>query len=351
MTMPIYTPGRLVFCIALATSFMSAQAQSGNLTLLNKDNGKCGFPTPEAGSGLTYHYAVDSPSYACYPEGVRRIRFSNLPSAMDILLTSNRDCRPESAKQDEYWVHLRTIATNTGDERIYSFEELQAFTKNKTIFRGLKVIDKKEVAADTMRDATTCIRISASPDIDTPAPLDTLSISSRQHTPIASEKNGPNERACPSNHFMTARYHFGDETGGTYYTCGTVSGYTTRSPQWSPEFRESGLDKIEGTHVTANDKRYIYFTCPINTVMTARWHNGSENGQTKYQCATLISPGGQEVLVEPGTWSKEFKESSTTYETCGSDEAMIGRAHKNDENGETRFLCATLRPLAAKGAN
>lgn len=297
--MPIYTPGRLALCIALAASFMSAQAQSGNLTLLNKNNGNCGFPTPEAGSGLTYHYAVDSPSYSCYPEGVRQIRFSNLPSAMDILLTSNRDCRPESAKQDEYWVRLRTIATNTGDERIYSFEELQAFTKNKTIFRGLKVIDKKAVAADTMRDATTCIRISASADIDTPAQLDTLSISSHQDTSKASEQNGPNERACPSNHFMTARYHSGDETADTYYTCGTVSGYTTRSPQWSPEFRESGLDKIEGTHVTANDKRYIYFTCPINTVMTARWHDGDENGKTKYQCATLISPGGKRCSLSP----------------------------------------------------
>ena len=349
--MSIYTPGRLALCSALAASCISAHALSGNVTLLNKNNGNCGFPAPEAGSGSTYQYAVDSPAYSCFPEGVRQIRFSNLPSAMEILLTSNRDCNTDQAKQDEYWVRLKTIASNTGDERIYSFEELQAFTENKTIFRGLKVVDKKAVAADTMRDATTCIRLSASPDIETPAPLDTLKMSSHQDTEKQSEQHGDNERSCPSNHFITARYHSGDENGDTHYTCSLISGYTTQSPQWSPEFRESGLDKIEGAQVTANDKRYIYFTCPINTVMTARWHEGDENGNTKYQCARLVSPSGQAVSVEPGTWSDEHKESSKTHEVCGPDDAMIGRAHKNDENGETRFLCATLRPLAAKGAN
>ncbi|MDO7912665.1 hypothetical protein Q6A49_19235 [Pseudomonas sp. 22-AL-CL-001] len=351
MTMLIYRPERLALAIALAVSCVSPQALSGNLTLLNKNNGACGFDTPEAGSGLTYRYAVDSPSYACFPEGVRKIRFSNLPSAMEIILTSNRDCSPELAGQDDYWVRLKTIASNTGDERIYSFEELQAFTENKTIFRGLKVIDKKAVAADIMRDATTCIAISASPDIDTPAPRDALSVSNHQETPKEPERGGPDERACPSNSFMTARYHHGDENKNTHYTCAAVTGYTTQSPQWSPEFRESGLDKLEDTQLTANDKRYIYFTCPVDTVMTARWHEGDENGSTKYQCARLVSPQGQAVIVEPGTWSDELTESSKTYEVCGSNQAMIGRAHKNDENGETRFLCATLRPLAAKGAN
>ncbi|WP_434771069.1 hypothetical protein [Pseudomonas entomophila] len=349
--MSIYRPGRLALGIAVAASCIGAQAVAGNLTLLNKNNGTCSFSTPEAGSGSTYQYAVNSPAYACFPEGVRKIRFNDLPSAMEILLTSNRDCRTDLAKEDDYWVRLKTIASNTGDERIYSFEELQAFAKNKTIFRGLKVIDKKAAAADTMRDATSCIRISASPDIDTPAPLEAPTFSSHYDTSKESEQDGSNERACSSNYFITARYHDGDEKAGTYYTCGSVSGYTTHSPHWSPEFRESGLDNLENAQVTANDKRYIYFTCPINTVMTARWHSGDENGKTKYQCSSVSSPGGQDVLVEPDIWSDELKESSKTYETCGPNQAMIGRAHKNDENGETRFLCATLRPLAAKGAN
>ena len=176
-----------------------------------------------------------------------------------------------------------------------------------------------------------------------------MKLTSVQFTPRSSEQDGPNERKCPIDHFIVARYHSGDERDDTYYACGAVEGYHTRSSQWSPEFRESGLDP-EDTQVTKNNKRYIYFTCPPNTAMTARWHRGDENGNTKYECTDLFSYEGQRVIVEPGRWSDELQESSNTYEVCDPSQVMIGRAHKNDEKGETRYLCGTLRPLVAPGA-
>lgn len=347
--MPISKRWPLALCIALTTSCLSAQAISGTITLLNKNNGVCGFATPDAGSGATYQYAINSPAYSCFPVGVRSIRFVNLPSAMEIFMSSHPDCRTDTGSGKDYWVRLKTNAVNTGDERFYQFEALQNYSKNQTIYRGLKLIDKKEAPADDMRDATTCIKITASPDIDTPAPLATATMTDRYPTPDSPEHLQPFERACKDNYFIVARYHRGDEQADTRYVCSTVPGYTTKNPQWSREFRESGLDKEEETTIAANDKRYIYFTCPVNTVMTARWHSGDENGNTKYRCASLVSNSGQAVVVEPIAWSAEQKESASD-EVCGTNEAMIGRAHKNDENGETRFLCAKLRPLAVKGA-
>lgn len=356
--MPTYTSGRLALGIALAASCISPHALSGTVNLMTPDRGSCSFESPEEGSGLTYYYPVDSPSYTCFPSKVRSIQFKGLPSALDIILTSNRNCTKETANPYDYWLHFRTIATKTTDERIWSFEELQKDEPGTTRARGLKLIDKKAISADDMRDSTRCIMLSASESIDTPLIGDALKLSSVQHTPSQSEQDGPNERACPRNHFIIARYHAGNHKSGTFYTCGTVDGYTTHSPQWSPQFRESGLSpesresglEKEDTQVTANNKSYIYFTCPVHTVMTARWHDGDENGDTKYQCSGLVSSQGLAVNVEPGTWSPEHKESSTTFEICPPNNVMIGRAHKNDENGLTRYLCGTLRPFVATGA-
>jgi hypothetical protein len=318
------------------------------VNLLTPDDANCSFVAPEEASGSTYQYAVDSPNSTCYPNKVRKIRFNNLGSAMEIFLTSARDCSQESAGENDYWLLFKTTAQLTNHEEYWSFENLQNYKPGTTIFRGLKLIDKKEVASEIMRDATTCIKLSASGAIDTPVPGPALKLTSTLDTEASSEENGPDERKCPTDHFIIARYHDGDEQDPTHYTCGTVEGYHTRSAQWSPEFRESGLDKEE-TQVTANDKRYIYFTCPVNTAMTARWHSGNENGDTKYECSDLFSYDRRPVIVEPGRWSDELKESSKTYEVCDSNQVMIGRAHKNDENGETRYLCGTLRPLVAPG--
>lgn len=337
--------------IFLLSATMNLQALAneplGGVTLISKNNAPCGFSPPAEGSGLTINYATNSPSYECYPETTRSVRFDRLPSAMEIIFSSRPDCNTEAAEDNEYWLKFKTIATNTGSPNIYSFEELQSYSKGQTIFRGLKLVDKKTVNGETMRDATSCVKFIASPDIDTPKPLDALTlIDGDQLPPVNEHESG--ERICPGSSMIFQRDHSGDEEEPTRYDCRLAVGYEIKNRKWSIAFRESGLDP-EDTSASqfANNKRYIYFTCPINTVMTGRYHKGDENGDTKYQCGELVSSiDGRKVLVEPTKWSPEHAEDSSTQETCPAHEVMIGRAHKNDENGETRFFCATLRPAA-----
>ncbi|MFK5665660.1 hypothetical protein ACI2OW_07100 [Pseudomonas shirazica] len=337
--------------IFLLSATMNLQALAdeplGGVTLLSKNNAPCGFSPPAEGSGLTINYATNSPSYECYPETARSVKFDRLPSAMEIIFSSRPDCNTEAAEDNEYWLKFKTIATNTGSPNIYSFEELQTYSKGQTIFRGLKLVDKKTVGGETMRDATSCVKFIASPDIETPEPMDSLTLKEGELLPPV-EEHESGERICPGSSMIYHRLHVGDEKKPTSYRCRLAEGYEIKERKWSVAFRESGLDP-EDTSASqfANNKRYIYFTCPINTVMTGRYHKGDENKDTKYQCAALFnSTTGRRVLVEPTKWSPEHSEESGTPETCPANEVMIGRAHKNDENGETRFFCATLRPAA-----
>lgn len=92
-----------------------------------------------------------------------------------------------------------------------------------------------------------------------------------------------------------------------------------------------------------------FFQCPTNTVMTGRWHAGDENGQTKYQYASLqaIDNTGQPIeatiTVEDGIWSNWFKESSGAGFTASAGRVIIGREHQGDENGNTRYLTGVVK--------
>ncbi|QXI35050.1 hypothetical protein [Pseudomonas promysalinigenes] len=319
----------------------------GGVTLMSKNNEPCKMIPPAEGSGLTYNYATNSPAYSCYPATARSVQFDRLPSAMEIIFSSRPDCNTQAAEDNEYWIKFKTTATNTGSPHIYSFEELQNYAKNQIIFRGLKIVDKKQAPGDRMRDATSCVKFTASGNIDTPEALDSLTLADTTGIPAGPEHRG-DERVCLGSSMIYERKHSGDETKDTSYGCRLAEHYEIRDRKWSVSFRESGLDPEEASATpSAKDKRYIYFTCPINTVMTGRQHTGDENGNTRYQCASLVDANnGRIVLVEPTQWSPEFEESSKIYETCPTNQIMIGRAHKNDEKGETRYLCATLRPAA-----
>lgn len=337
--------------LAMLSATLNIQAFAneplGGVTLLSKDNAPCGFPPPAEGSGQTYNYATNSPSYDCYPATVRSVRFDRLPSAMEVIFSSRPDCNTEAAENNEYWIKFKTTATNTGSPKIYSLEELQTYSKGQTVFRGLKLLDKKAVSGETMRDATTCVKFIASGNIDTPEPLDSLSLEDTVGLPDVDERKDI-ERVCLGTSMIFHRQHKGKENKETSYGCRVARNYEIRDRKWSVSFRESGLDpEVASVIPSANNKRYIYFTCPINTVMTGRHHKGDENGETRYQCASLVDPTNNRiVLVEPTQWSPEHKEISGTYETCPANEVMVGRAHKNDEEGPTRYLCAKLRPAA-----
>ncbi|MEG3135592.1 hypothetical protein SC206_18705 [Rouxiella sp. T17] len=136
---------------------------------------------------------------------------------------------------------------------------------------------------------------------------------------------------CPANQVIVSREHTGDENGRTRYKCATVSqdgkAFTTKDAQWSESIKESA-----GT----------YYQCPESSpVMTGRKHSGDENGNTLYQCSTLINASGQTVKVTDGKWSENLQENHSSFE-CPANTVMIGREHSGDENGNTKYYCGQV---------
>ena len=91
-----------------------------------------------------------------------------------------------------------------------------------------------------------------------------------------------------------------------------------------------------------------YFLCPSNTVMTGRYHKGDENGQTQYEYATLkaVDVNGNlvsgTITVEDVKWDSSIKESSGNGYDAPANRVIVGRQHKGDENGQTRYATAKI---------
>lgn len=92
-----------------------------------------------------------------------------------------------------------------------------------------------------------------------------------------------------------------------------------------------------------------YFLCPSNTVMTGRYHKGDENGQTQYEYATLkaVDVNGNlvsgAITVEDIRWDSYIKESSGNGYSAPANRVIVGRQHKGDENGQTRYATAVIK--------
>lgn len=152
-------------------------------------------------------------------------------------------------------------------------------------------------------------------------------------TPEGSWSDGTDESGgeftCGTDKVMTGRKHSGDENEDTYYKCATVLQFETlkvTSRTWSDVVQED--DGVE-------------YICPESTVMTGRKHSGDENGGTYYECGEIKDLWGNPLQIIQGPWSDEMTESSHEYQ-CPTNMVMTGRKHSGDENGKTKYLCATL---------
>lgn len=142
---------------------------------------------------------------------------------------------------------------------------------------------------------------------------------------------------APENQVMTERRHQGDENGTTTYAFSychlmldedqiSLGSYT-----WSNWMQESG--KSTGGR--------SQFVCPPGTVMTGREHKGDENGNTRYEFAT-VTYNGLPIETRPGPWTGRARESSGTWETAPPLQVMVGRAHEGDENGYTEYQYSAI---------
>lgn len=90
------------------------------------------------------------------------------------------------------------------------------------------------------------------------------------------------------------------------------------------------------------------FLCPVNTVMTGRYHSGDENGTTQYEYATLkaVDVNGKlisgTITVEDVIWDSGITESGGNYH-APANRVIVGRNHHGDENGTTQYATAVIK--------
>lgn len=352
-----------LFLCSTTVATSSLYANAAQIILRDKDNYNCALDVPALGSGVTYQYEMKAVSSKCKTDfRARSIEFIELPSAVKIFLADDFWCS-ESTSQDEeeeeeegkgkpekntrnFWIKLKTTKKSTsvggnGSTQGAEVHYLLTYGKNSFIGPGLLLEDKYQRSGSQNLDKLSCIKLTASANINTPPVPAAATGNSRLWA--ASQKENESRFSCSGNAIMTGRLHYGDENKTTSIECATASQAGTavivRNKVWSEPLKESGVykDDVDG-------KRYHigkYYVCPPNTIMTGRQHKGDENADTWYECATATN-AGRDLSVTPHEWSEEKKESGSEFH-CPANQFLVGRWHVGDENNVTRYRCATLQ--------
>ncbi|WP_436761310.1 hypothetical protein [Streptosporangium sp. V21-05] len=131
---------------------------------------------------------------------------------------------------------------------------------------------------------------------------------------------------CPTNTVLTGRSHYGDEDAPTTYYCSFIlidgEQAQVHLGDWTSRQKESRSD----------------YSAPDHHAVVGRWHEGDENGYTRYRTATVYWRG-QQVLLANGEISGAHKESNHTWH-ANRNKVMTGRLHSGDENGRTYYRSA-----------
>ncbi|MFJ4375659.1 hypothetical protein ACIP1T_24005 [Pseudomonas japonica] len=312
-------------------SLPTSDNPGGTIILYDTQNNACTLSVPPAGSNkkLQYEFGADESPCRGLNNKIRQIIFGNLPSAVGILATDDPDCRTkdENGKDiDDFWLELRTTSRRTSTDQL-QLTLFWTYEPGDIVKPGVRLVGRYVRGENAnVLDRMSCMRITTSAAVLTdPAPEVTLVRGEWENVKNESET----DFKCQSHQVLSARAHYGDENKDTDYRCVT--------PMQDGKALQVGTPR-KSTGQTENDSRII---CPINTVMTGREHKGDENKATHHWCAPVSDYQGQPMNVMPGAWSSAFRESAHNFE-CPGEQVLIGRSHDGDENKETRYRCATL---------
>lgn len=145
------------------------------------------------------------------------------------------------------------------------------------------------------------------------------------------------EYLCPTNTVLTGRYHKGDENGQTQYEYATLKvvdeqGKTVQASIVVTDIQWSSSIK---------ESDGTFFKASSGRVLVGRYHKGDENGYTKYATAIVKVNGVQAQTIDDEN-SAKIKESSGVWYVTPTDRVLVGRYHKGDENGETYYISAKI---------
>lgn len=142
---------------------------------------------------------------------------------------------------------------------------------------------------------------------------------------------------CPHNTVMTGRWHKGDERGKTQYEYATLK-VVDALGNTVPATIE--VVDIEWS-ISIKESDGVVFQAPVNRVIVGRYHKGDENGGTKYATA-IVKVNGIQARTKNFEKSAWIKESAGIWFVTSADRVIVGRFHKGDENADTYYITAQL---------
>ncbi|MCI0910838.1 hypothetical protein [Pseudomonas putida] len=324
-----------LLCSLLALLLISfnhaANAQAGGtITLLNKEGDKCALSVPGPGTGVTQQFNLTAHGSAtkCKDWKVRSIVLTDLPSAARIYMTDDPWCTPGKG---EHAITVRTAinpTTSTDPSTPWEIIDLYAVAPGQMITPGLQLINKRMEQGANPRDSVKCIEVTTSGNIDTPELTPTI------HGGISRHEVDVNDSpfSCPKDEVIIVRIRNDWELGRKIF-------------YWCAPLRQGGnevtlSDEIESAPISESGGHY--FSCPANTVMTGRDHDGGVDGNTRYRCATP-KVNGHALTVTPMGWSDTQREDDSAFSCQPFGRVMVGHWHQGLYSGPSRVRCATVQ--------
>ena len=167
-----------------------------------------------------------------------------------------------------------------------------------------------------------------------------------KYTETPNTKESRFSATCPSNTVVVARYHSGDENGGSQLRCGTFAAFDTENG----DVGTCKGNQVSGISITVEDTYWSSwqkesgsnYDAPSGYVIVGREHSGDENGNTRYKVGKIYVSDGKTKKAatmydwtSEGPWKESKGENGNGWSAKNGAYMLIGRVHNGDENGST----------------
>lgn len=155
-----------------------------------------------------------------------------------------------------------------------------------------------------------------------------------------SQKASKEHYLCSLNRILTGRCHSGDENGKTWFEDAGLEAVDELGNRVSGEISVTSVEWSEWSKESSGQG----FDALNNRVLVGREHRGDENGKTRYATA-IVQFNGKNCMTTDRVSSSSIKESKGVWCCSDSERVMTGRHHSGDENGRTYYNYSKIYSL------
>lgn len=155
-----------------------------------------------------------------------------------------------------------------------------------------------------------------------------------------SQKASKEYYLCSLNRILTGRCHSGDENGKTWFEDAGLEAVDELGNRVSGEIFVTSVEWSEWSKESSGQG----FDALNNRVLVGREHRGDENGKTRYATA-IVQFNGKNCMTTDRVSSSSIKESKGVWCCSDSERVMTGRHHSGDENGRTYYNYSKIYSL------